>query len=349
MYTILVVRSKYAIRSMQEIKKGEIVIYKAEAGPELKVQMDGQTVWLNRGQMAALFDKNVDTIGLHIRNIYKEGELEESKTFHKQANTGFPRIGLDKPTIYYNLDVIISVGYRVKSKRGTQFRIWATQRLRDYIVKGFAVNEHRLKEEHDLKMKELEKTAKLFQNVLESKRVEGYEKDLLKIITDYAHTWALLNKFDKGELEIAGVSKKAPSPLAYEELQDSIELFKKRLALKREAGSLFGQEVGGKFKAVLGNIGQTFGGKELYASLEEKAAHLLYFIIKDHPFADGNKRIGSLVFMLYLVQNNFLYSSKTGERKINDNALAALALLVAESKPHDKETMVTLIVNLINH
>ena len=332
----------------EEIKKGEIVIYKADQGPELHVQMDGDTVWLSQAQMGLLFEKHVDTIGGHIRHIYGEKELGREKTSLKQANTGNTSIGLGKPIIYYNLDVIISVGYRVKSKRGTQFRIWATQRLRDYLVKGFAVNEHRLKEEHDLKLKEMEKTAGLFQRVLESKRAEGYEKDLLKIITDYAHTWALLNKFDKGELEIAGVSKKAPSPLAYEELQNSIELFKKRLALKREAGSLFGQEVGGKFKAVLGNIGQTFGGKELYASLEEKAAHLLYFIIKDHPFTDGNKRIGSLVFMLYLVQNNFLYSNKSGERKINDNALAALALLVAESKPHDKETMVSLIVNLIN-
>jgi prophage maintenance system killer protein len=333
---------------MEEVKKGEIIIYKDHGGPELMVKMDGETIWLSRSQMAELFEKNVDTIGLHIRNIYKEKELEADKTSLNQANTRNSRIGLDKPTTYYNLDIIISVGYRVNSKRGTQFRIWATNRLRDYIVKGYAVNENRLKEQHDLQLKELQQTTRLFQTVLESQRAGGYEKDLLKIITDYAHTWALLNKYDKGELGIEGVTKKAPAPLGYEDLQKSIMVFKNRLGTKKEAGSLFGQEVGEKFKAVLGNINQTFGGKALYPSLEERAAHLLYFLVKDHPFADGNKRIGALVFMLYLVQNNALLSVKTGERKVNDNTLAALTLLVAESNPSHKDVMVKLIVNLIN-
>lgn len=333
---------------MDEIKKGEIVIYRAQEGPELQVQMDGETVWLNQSQMAELFQKDQATISRHIRNVFREGELKESETALKQANMHKMHIGLDKPTVYYNLDLVLSVGYRVNSKRGTQFRIWATNRLRDYLLKGYAVNEKRLKEEHDLKMKELEKTAGLFQHVLESRRADGYEKDLLKIITDYAYTWALLNKYDSGDLEIFGSSKKVPVVLDYADLQKSIEIFKKRLVVKREAGSLFGEEVGNKFVGLLGNINQTFNGKELYPSLEEKAAHLLYFIIKDHPFADGNKRIGSLVFMLYLVQNNGLFSLKTGERKINDNALAALALLVAESDPKQKDAMVKLIVNLIN-
>lgn len=333
----------------EETKKGEIVIYKPDEGqPKLTVEMDGQTVWLTQAQMSELFKKDVKTISTHIRHVYEEKELDREKTSLKKANSRNTRIGLDKPTIYYNLDVIISVGYRVKSKRGTQFRIWATQRLLDYLTKGFAVNEKRLKEEHDLKMKELEKAAGLFQQVLESRKAEGYEKDLLNIITDYAHTWALLNKYDKGELAIEGVSKKAPVVLEHADLTKSIEVFKKRLMTKKEAGSLFGREVGEKFKAVLGNINQTFGGKQLYPSLEEKAAHLLYFLIKDHPFADGNKRIGSLIFMLYLVQNNALYSRKNGERKINDNTLAALSLLVAESKPQDRGMMVNLVVNLIN-
>ncbi len=333
---------------MEEIKKGEIIIYKAQEGPELNVQMDGETVWLSRNQMAELFEKEVHTIGRHINNIYEEKELEPEKTSLKQANVQKMHIGLDKPTIYYNLDVIISVGYRVNSKRGTQFRIWATQRLRDYLLKGFAVNEKRLKEDHDLRLRELERTTRIFQNLLENRKAEGYEKDLLKIISDYAHTWSVLNKYDTGELDLEGLSKGAPKFLDYQDLQKSIATFKNRLGLKKEAGSLFGQEVGNKFQALLGSIGQTYGGKELYKSLEEKAAHLLYFCIKDHPFADGNKRIGSLVFMLYLVQNNALFDSKTGQRKINDNALAALALLLAESKPGDKETMVKLIVNLIN-
>ncbi len=183
----------------EETKNGEIVIYKALEGPELRVQMDGETVWLNQAQMAELFEKDINTINEHIRNVYRENELVKEKTSLKQANTGKTGIGLNKPTNFYNLDVIISVGYRVKSKRGTQFRIWATQRLKNYLVKGYAVNEKRLKEDHDVKMKELQDTAKLFRNVLESHRAEGYEKDLLKIITDYSGTWALLNKYDKGE------------------------------------------------------------------------------------------------------------------------------------------------------
>jgi prophage maintenance system killer protein len=331
---------------MEEIKKDEIIIYKDEQGPELSVQMDGDTVWLDRSQMATLFQKDERTIGAHIRHIYEENELEIEKTSLKQANTRKTSIGLNKPTFYYSLDVIISVGYRVHSKRGTQFRIWATNRLRDYLLKGYAVNEKRLKEEHDLKMKELEQTTRLFQNVLESRRAEGYEKDLLKIITDYSSTWAVLNLYDKGELGLADVSKQKAKSLEYEGVKKTIAKFKERLIQKKEASELFGQEVGGKFLGVLGSINQTFGQKDLYASVEEKAAHLLYFCVKDHPFTDGNKRIGSLLFLIFLVENNFLMNKK-GERKINDTALAALTLLVAESDPKQKETMVKLIINLV--
>ena len=177
----------------EETKSNQIIIYKAAEGPVLQVQMDGETVWLTRGQMAELFDRDVNTIGDHIRRIYAEKELEEEKTTLKQGKTGNSGIALFKPNIYYNLDVIISVGYRVHSKRGTQFRIWATQRLKDYLLKGYAVNEKRLKEDHDLKLKELEQTTQLFYNVLEGQRAAGYEKDLLKIITDYAHTLAIMN------------------------------------------------------------------------------------------------------------------------------------------------------------
>lgn len=331
---------------MAEIKKGEIIIYKAQEGPELKVRMQEDSIWMTQAQISSLFQTDRTSIGRHIRNILNSAELKENSVCAIFAHTGSD--GKNYKVQYYNLDMVISVGYRVNSSRATQFRIWATNRLREYLLKGYVVNEQRLKEEHDLKMRELEKTAGLFQAVLESRRAEGYEKDLLKIITDYAHTWAVLNKYDRGELEIGITGKKASEALAYEDLQKTIATFKKRLMDKKEAGDLFGQEVNKKFAAVLGNIFQTFGAKELYPNLELKAAHLLYFIIKDHPFADGNKRIGSLVFLLYLIQNNSLYSVKTGERKINDNALAALALLVAESSPSQKDVMVKLIANLIN-
>ncbi len=329
---------------MEETKKGEIIIYKAEEGPELLVRVEDGSVFMTQDQIAVLFGTQRPAITKHLNNIFKSSELSENSVSSILEHTA--QDGKVYKVKFYNLDAIISVGYRVNSKRATQFRIWATQKLKDYLLKGYAVNEKRLKEDHDVKMKELQDTAKLFRNVLESRRAEGYEKDLLKIITDYSGTWALLNKYDKGELGLEGVSNHAPAVLDYVDLQKSIAVFKQRLGTKKEAGDLFGQEVGEKFKAVLGNIDQTFGGKALYPSLEEKAAHLLYFLVKDHPFADGNKRIGSLVFMLYLVQNNALFSTKTGERKINDSALSALALLVAESKPQDKEVMVRLIINL---
>ena len=334
---------------MQETKKGEIVIYKDNQGPELHVQMDGETIWLNQAQISELFQTARTSITRHIGNIFKSGELIEANSTLKQANVQKMHIGLDKPTIYYNLDVIISVGYRVNSKRATQFRIWATNRLRDYLVKGYAINEKRLKDAENLqiKLKELESVHKVFQHALENKKLEGYERELLKIISDYANTWFVLNAYDKDELKIEDVAKRVDKSLDHQELQKSIGAFKKRLMAKKEASDLFGREVGGKFEAVLGSINQTFAGKELYPSLEEKAAHLLYFGIKDHPFADGNKRIGSLVFLLFLIENNYLMNKK-GERKINDVGLTALALLIAESKPNDKPAIIKLIVNLIN-
>jgi prophage maintenance system killer protein len=255
-------------------------------------------------------------------------------------------VGQRYRTKYYNLDAIISVGYRVNSSKATQFRVWATQKLRDLIVKGYSIYEKRFTETQ-ARLKELQQANQLFLQVIESKRAEGYEKELLNIITDYTHTWFVLNQYDKGELKIEEVSKKKPSTLDYVDIKKSIAKFKARLMATKQAGDLFGQEVGGKFQAVLGSINQTFGGKDLYPSIEEKAAHLLYFCIKDHPFADGNKRIGSLMFLLYLVENHFFLNRK-GERKINDNALIALALLIAESKPAQKEAMVSLVVNLIN-
>lgn len=335
---------------MVEIKEqntSEVTIYKDTEGPAVEVSFEGETAWLSQAQMAVLFQRNTSVVSRHISNVYKERELEEGKTSLKKANSHNLQIGLDKPTTYYNLDVIISVGYRVKSKRGTQFRIWATQHLRDYLLKGFVVNQERLKEQSQAKLKELEGAVKLLQGAVETHRLDGYEKELLNIITDYTATWVLLNKYDHDELEIENVTKKSVYKLDYEKVTKSIIQFKKRLMAKGEASDIFGTESGSKFQGLLGSIEQTWDGKQLYESLEEKAAHLLYFAIKDHPFVDGNKRIGALLFLLYLIENRALYNRR-GERKLNDNALAALALLIAESKPDQKNVMVKLIVNIIN-
>jgi prophage maintenance system killer protein len=335
---------------MEETKNNQIEIYKAPEGPEVQVRFEGETMWLTLNQIAGLFGTQKAAISKHVNNIYKASELSEKTTVSKMETV---RIEggrqVTRQIEYYNLDMVISIGYRVNSARATQFRIWATQRLKDYLIKGYAINEKRLKDFENLqvKLKELEGAHKLITQALESRRLDGYEKELLSIITDYANTWFVLNQYDKGQLKIEDVSKKKPSALDYEEVKKSIAKFKDRLVAQKQAGDLFGQEVGGKFQAVLGSINQTFGGKDLYLSIEEKAAHLLYFCIKDHPFTDGNKRIGSLLFLLYLVENHCLLNKK-GERKVNDSALTALALLIAESKPAHKEVMANLVVNLIN-
>lgn len=329
----------------KEQPKGEIIIYKAPEGPEFQVKLQDESVWLSLQQMADLFSRDKSVISRHIKNVFKTAELSQNSVVANFATTGPD--GKTYQVDYYNLDLIISIGYRVNSKRGTQFRIWATQRLRDYIIKGFAINEKRLPESHMAKLKELEIAHKLIQQALETKRSEGYERELLRIISDYANTWFVLNLYDEQKLKIENVSERKSRGLVYEDVIKNIGRFRVRLRAQKQATDLFGIELSHKLQSVLGAVEQTYAGKPLYKSLEEKAAHLLYFVIKDHPFVDGNKRIGSLLFLLYLVENRIFYNRR-GERKINDTALVALALLIAESKPQQKDIMVKLIVNLIN-
>ena len=326
----------------EEFKKGEIIIYKSKTGPKLEVRLEEDTVWLTQKQMALLFDKGVSTINEHIKNIFRERELKENSVIRKFRITASD--GKTYETNFYNLDVIISVGYRVKSLRGTQFRIWATKTLKDHLIKGYTINEKRLLETRN-KLKELQSTISFLQEKSKHQLLSGQEGEILNLLSSYAKTLTLLEQYDKNKLKLNRKTKEK-FVLKYEEAKKIIDEIKKNLIAKKEASDLFGREIEEKFRAVLGNIYQIFNKKELYPSLEEKAAHLLYFTIKDHPFVDGNKRIGSFLFVYFLDRNNYLYR-QSGERKINDNALVALSLLIAISEPKDKDILIKIITNLL--
>lgn len=324
--------------------KNELVIYNDQSGINIKVTFQGDTIWLTQSQIAELFGTQRPAITKHLNNIFKTSELSQKSVCSKMEHTASD--GKTYKTQYYNLDAIIAIGYRVNSKKATHFRIWATTKLRDHILKGYTINEQRLKENSQAKLKELESTIKLFQSAIEAKRLSGYEKELLNIITDYTKTWILLNKYDNDNFTVEDVNKKIVYTLDYEKIKQSIEQFKIRLIKNKEATEIFGREVDYKLKALLGNIEQTFDNQTVYQSIEEKAAHLFYFAIKDHPFTDGNKRIGSLLFLLYLIENHHFYNKK-GDRLIPDSTLTTLALLVAESDPSHKDIIIKLVINLI--
>jgi len=315
---------------------GEIIIYQAEDGRNsLEVNLREDTVWLTQAQMVDLFQRDQSVISRHLRNVFKEGELPEESNMQKMhiANS-------DKPVAFYNLDVIISVGYRVKSQRGTQFRIWATSILKDYLLKGYTTNERRLAEKG---LAEMEQTIALLSKTLErheSLTDEG--KAVLEVVSKYARTWALLLQYDEDRLVLPKGCHAARKALDYIKVKTAISSLQAELLEVGEAGDLFGQERDQHLQGILGNIEQTFDGKDLYPSVEEKAAHLLYFVIKDHPFSDGNKRIGAFLFVLFLRENDLL--EKSG---LNDNGLVALALLIAESDPNQKDLLIRLIINLL--
>ncbi len=328
------------MKSQEPKNKGEIVIYQNEAGlSEIDVKLAEETVWLTQKQIALLFGKDRKTVTEHINNILKEEELEENSTSRK-----FQQVRLEgsreisRSIQFYNLDMIISVGYRVNSKRGTQFRIWATKVLKEHIVKGYSINQKRLNE--------LSQNIEIVKRTVENLELKSEEKsELLNIIVNYTKSWVLLNKYDKDELETSNETSEISS-LDYGEVKKAIKELKAQLMNRGEAGDIFGNEIRSSLEGILNTINQTFDGKDLYKSIEEKAAHLLYFVIKDHPFSDGNKRIGSLIFLIYLNKNKYLYKSN-GENKINDNALVTLALLIAQSDPAEKESLVALVMNLL--
>jgi len=325
-----------------EIKKGEIIIYKTSKGPKLEVRLEEETVWLDAHKIALLFDVNRPAVVKHIHNIYKTGELDKKSTCSILEQVAAD--GKKRRMNLYDLDVIISVGYRVNSKRATQFRIWATQTLKEHLIKGYTVNEKRLLNTR-AKFAELQNTISFLREKSKHKLMTGQEREILDLLANYAKTLTLLEQYDKNKLVLAKRGR-GKFILDHNAAFKIIVKLKVELFAKKEASDLFGQEYGEKFRAVLGTIRQTFAGKALYPSVEEKAAHLLYFIIKDHPFVDGNKRIASFLFVYFLDRNNYLYKN-AGEKKINDNALVALALLIAVSDPGDKDIMIKIISNLL--
>ncbi|MCL9972414.1 MAG: virulence RhuM family protein [Candidatus Pacebacteria bacterium] len=327
-------------------KQQSLVIYKSSKGAiTLKADFKHETVWATQAQIADLFAIKRPAITKHLSNIFASGELSRDSVCSILEQTAAD--GKKYKTLFYNLDAIISVGYRVNSKQATQFRQWATKTLREYILKGAVFNADRIKKLHGQSIMDLSKKIDFIQRTIRSRQLSQTEAEgLLSVINGYAQSWLLLERYDKGQLIAQRTKGTEKKRLAYTQVRKAIDQLAGVLREKREASEFFGSERDGTLQGILESIYQTFGGKELYASREERAAHLLYFIIKDHPFTDGNKRIGSFLFIVFLEQNGMLYRP-SGEKKINDTALVALALLIAESNPNEKEQLIALVTHLL--
>ena len=326
------------------IPGGEVALFEAPDGQiRLDVRLEHDTVWLSQNQMAELFGRERSVITKHINNVFKEGELDQDSVCANFAHTA--EDGKTYSVQHFNLDVVISVGYRVKSLRGTQFRIWATRTLREHLVQGYTLNERRLGERG---LTEMEQAVRLLARTLSAHElVNDQGRAVLDVVARYARSWRLLLQYDENSLPESPAHPTRPvAGLSSDESRRAISGLKQALMAKGEATALFGQERGGALDGILGSIEQTFGGEALYPSVETRAAHLLYFIIKDHPFSDGNKRIGSFLFLLYLDRNGLL-TRPDGTPRFADNALVAVALLVAESDPAHKELLIRLILSLL--
>lgn len=317
----------------------EIVIYNADKGIQIDVKFDNETVWLSLNQISTLFGRDKSVISRHFKNIFNEEELTKSSVVAKNATTALD--GKNYLVEFYNLDAIISVGYRVNSIQGTKFRQWATQCLKDHLVKGYSINQKRLKE--------LDQVLKIIEQSTHEDGLQLSEsKGLLNILSTYTKSFVLLNQFDSNRLDTSSLTDDITYEIKYEEAILAISELKRQQIERKEATELFGNQKDESFKGTLQNVIQSFDGYYLYPTIEEQAAHLLYFIIKNHSFSDGNKRIGAFMFIWFLEKNKHLLK-KSGEVKINDNALTAIALLVAQSNPDDKELMTKLICNLIKN
>lgn len=319
-----------------------IVIYQTPDGEtSIDVRLEGDTVWLSRMQIAELLQTKPQNISLHIGNIYREQELDANSTrkdFFLVQTEGKREVS--RRIQLYNLDVIISVGYRVKSKRATQFRIWANKVLKEYIIKGYAINQNARIEQ----LEELKQTISIMSNVIAAHQVTKDEAiGLLRVISDYTYALDTLDRYDFQQLEISNVTTLEGFRATYENAMEALRTLKRRFG----ESALFANEKDESFKSTLGAIYQTFGGEELYPSVEEKAANLLYLVVKNHSFSDGNKRIAAFLFLWFLENNGILYR-KDGTRLLDNNTLVALTLMIAESNVEEKDIMTKVVVNLIN-
>ena len=321
----------------------QIVIYQSEDGQtQVDVRLENETVWLTQAQMVELFQTTKQNVSLHVGNVFKEGELEQESTVKEYLTVqkeGERKVS--RKVKYYNLDVIISVGYRVKSKRGTAFRIWANNVLKQYLIKGYAVNE-RMRKEQIGELRQL--VGMLGRTIQHQPLLSNDETDaLFKVVTDYTYALDTLDNYDYGRLTINKTTKEEPFHATYDNAMEAI----KGLREKFGGSVLFGHEKDNSFKSSIGQIYQTFDGEELYPSVEEKAAMLLYLVTKNHSFSDGNKRIAATLFLWFLNGNHILYHPD-GSKRIADSTLVALTLMIAESRTEEKDVMVKVVVNLIN-
>ena len=329
--------TRIKIRVLAMELNDKIVIYRtADGQTSIDVKLEDETVWLSANQMANLFDRDEKTIRKHINNVFSEGELE------KENNTHFLRVdGVKQPVAFYSLDVIISIGYRVKSQRGTQFRIWANRVLKEYLVKGYAVNKA-LTEQRYTKLKQL--VTVLGRTVKAQEALTSEDAlNLVEVVSDYAYALDTLDRYDYQQLAVEQTTNEIKFHATYEGAMQAIEELKEKFG----GSQWFAHEKDDSFKSSIGQIYQTFGGQDLYPSVEEKAAMLLYLVTKNHSFSDGNKRIAATLFLWFMAGNGILYNPD-GSKRIADNTLVALTLMIAESRTEEKDIMVKVVVNLIN-
>lgn len=324
---------------MNNSEKSQIAIFTNKDGSvRVDVKLEGDTLWVSLNQLVELFGRDKSVISRHLKKIFNDRELDEEAVVAKYATTA--KDGKTYQVDYYNLDMIISIGYRVNSKRAIEFRRWASEILKDYLVKGYSINSQKVTVE---KINELQQAIELLSATLINQKLVGLKgEEILLLIKRYAKTWDILVKYDEDRLEIPNGSQSDIEELSYDFVILAIKSIKKNLHSRGESVGLFGNEKDSSLRGILGNIHQTFDGNDLYQTLEEKAAHLIYFLIKNHPFSDGNKRIGCFLFLLFLQQNKHILLNIP-----SPEALTAIALLIAESNPKQKDLIIKLVINLI--